>query len=153
MRRRSFLTWTKVGIMALWATAAASLAAAWRFLWPSVLYEPPQEFNAGAPDDFPVNIPTFLAEENTFIFHDRDHGFAACTAICTHLGCTVQWSAGDQRFYCPCHGSVYDAAGNVIDGPAPRPLDWFEVTLAKDGQLQVNKRRKVPANERLWIRL
>jgi cytochrome b6-f complex iron-sulfur subunit len=153
MKRRSFLGWTKAGLLALGTAGAAAVAAAWRFLRPSVSYEPPQEFKAGPPEDFPVNVPVFLAEENTFVFHDRNHGFAACTATCTHLGCTVQWSAGDRRFYCPCHGSVYDAAGRVIAGPAPRPLDWFEVSLSRDGQIQVNKRRKVPPEQRLWVPL
>lgn len=153
MKRRSFLSWVKVGTAALGGVAAATVAATWRFLWPNVRYEPPQEFKAGLPEDIPVNVPVFLAEENVFVFHDRDHGFAACTATCTHLGCTVQWSPADQRFYCPCHGSVYDHEGRVVAGPAPRPLDWFEVSLAKDGRLRVNKRKRVSPKDRLWVPL
>jgi Rieske Fe-S protein len=153
MNRRSFFGWTKAGVMALWTAGAAGVAAAWRFLWPSVTYEPPLEFKAGPPEDIPVNVPVFLAEESVFVFRDRNHGFAACTATCTHLGCTVQWSPGDRRFYCPCHGSIYDASGKVLAGPAPRPLDWFEVRLSKDGQIVVNKRKTVPPEQRLWTPL
>ena len=43
-------------------------------------------------------------------------------AICTHLGCVVPWNTAEQKFMCPCHGSQYDYEGNVIRGPAPRPL-------------------------------
>ena len=43
--------------------------------------------------------------------------------MCTHLGCGYHWDGGAQRFKCPCHGSVYDISGHVLDGPAPRPLD------------------------------
>lgn len=43
--------------------------------------------------------------------------------LCTHLGCGYRWDDPDKRFMCPCHGSVYDAAGKVLGGPAPRRLD------------------------------
>ncbi|MDE3243020.1 MAG: ubiquinol-cytochrome c reductase iron-sulfur subunit [Nitrospirota bacterium] len=43
--------------------------------------------------------------------------------LCTHLGCGYRWDDPDKRFTCPCHGSVYDLAGKVLGGPAPRRLD------------------------------
>lgn len=46
----------------------------------------------------------------------------ALNAICTHLGCVVPWSAANNKFMCPCHGSQYDVEGSVIRGPAPLPL-------------------------------
>jgi cytochrome b6-f complex iron-sulfur subunit len=54
---------------------------------------------------------------------------AACfSAICTHMGCTVQPAGGQLR--CPCHGSVYSAVtGQVVSGPAPRPLPRIPVTV------------------------
>jgi menaquinol-cytochrome c reductase iron-sulfur subunit len=42
---------------------------------------------------------------------------------CPHLGCGYHWDGGEQKFKCPCHGSVYDVSGRVLAGPAPRPLD------------------------------
>jgi cytochrome b6-f complex iron-sulfur subunit len=41
---------------------------------------------------------------------------------CTHLGCTFPWNANENQFQCPCHGSLYDAEGRVLRGPAPLPL-------------------------------
>jgi len=43
-------------------------------------------------------------------------------AVCTHLGCVVPWSAANNKFMCPCHGSQYAPDGHVVRGPAPLPL-------------------------------
>ncbi|MFN2561257.1 MAG: ubiquinol-cytochrome c reductase iron-sulfur subunit [Jatrophihabitans sp.] len=61
---------------------------------------------------------------------------AACfSAICTHLGCTVQ--ADGSKLNCPCHGSQYDAlTGKVLRGPAPDPLPSIAVTVT-DGNVVV----------------
>ncbi len=143
MDRRSFLTLTTAGAAGLLASGGALLGSAVRFLFPSVYYEPPQKFKVGYAKDSPIGIPTFLPQEKIYIFRDEAKGFSAASAVCTHLGCTVQWFANDQRFHCPCHGSVFSADGAVVHGPAPKPLQWIEVTLAKDGQLQVDKNRSV----------
>jgi len=151
MKRRSFIGWGTAGLAALWSAVGVSLGAVVRFLTPSVYYEPPQTFKIGNPSDFPLGPPTFLADEKIFVFRDRDKGFAVASAVCTHLGCTVGYSQSDERFHCPCHGSVFGANGAVQHGPAPRPLEWFEVTLARDGQLSVDKDKVVPAAYRLMV--
>jgi menaquinol-cytochrome c reductase iron-sulfur subunit len=46
---------------------------------------------------------------------------------CTHMGCPVRWNAASKRFLCPCHGGVFDASGDVLTGPPPRPLDRYAV--------------------------
>ncbi len=151
MRRRQFLSWGSAGLVALWSAIGVSLGAVVRFLTPSVFYEPPQSFKVGNPGDFAFGSPTFLAEEKIYVFRDREKGFAVASAVCTHLGCTVKYFDDDGRFHCPCHGSVFAADGKVMHGPAPRPLEWFEVTMARDGQLNVNKDRVVQANYRLMV--
>ena len=153
MNRRAFfkISWGAVGIAALVSGIVVSLAAVLRFLMPSVFYEPPQSFKIGEPGDFPFGPPTFLVNEKIFVFRDREKGFAVASAVCTHLGCTVAHFSSDQRFHCPCHGSVFGADGAVQHGPAPRALDWFEVTLARDGKLLVNKDKVVPPNYRLMV--
>ncbi len=151
MNRRAFLSWGTAGMTALGSGVAVSLGAVVRFLMPSVFYEPPQSFKIGTPGDFSFGAPTFLVDEKIFVFRDRDKGFAVASAVCTHLGCTVAHFQSDQHFHCPCHGSVFAADGSVLHGPAPRPLQWFEVTLARDGQLRVDKDKAVPANYRLMV--
>ena len=55
-------------------------------------------------------------------------GYKALSAVCTHLGCVVKWKKGRRQFFCPCHGARFDVDGNVMGGPAPRPLAALEVT-------------------------
>jgi cytochrome b6-f complex iron-sulfur subunit len=151
MQRRSFLSWGAAGLAALSAAVSVSMAAVVRFLTPSVFYEPPQSFKIGNPGDFSFGPPTFLTEEKIFVFRDNDKGFAIASAVCTHLGCTIAYFQDDHDFHCPCHGSVFASDGSVLHGPAPRPLEWYEVTLARDGQLNVNKDRVVQSSYRLMV--
>lgn len=151
MNRRAFLGWGAAGFVALCSGVAVSLGAVVRYLVPNVFYEPPQSFKIGNPADFPFGPPTFLPDEKIYVFRDREKGFAVASAVCTHLGCTVAYFQSDQRFHCPCHGSVFDPSGGVQHGPAPRALNWFEITQARDGQLLVNKDKVVPPSYRLMV--
>ena len=151
MNRRAFMSWGTAGIASLASGFAVSLGAVVRYLVPNVFYEPPQSFKIGNPADFAIGVPTFLAEEKIYVFRDRDKGFSVASAVCTHLGCTVAHFQSDGKFHCPCHGSVFAADGSVQHGPAPKPLQWFEVTLARDGQLRVDKEKAVPSSYRLMV--
>ena len=56
----------------------------------------------------------------------------AFSLICTHLGCTVEWQASKQEFYCPCHDGRFDEFGEVVAGPPPIPLE--QITVRVDGE-------------------
>lgn len=53
----------------------------------------------------------------------------AFSAVCTHLGCIVQWQKGQDRFLCPCHGGLFSAQGTVLSGPPPKPLEKLPVVV------------------------
>jgi len=152
VNRRAFFSWSAGGLAAIWAALGVSLAAMARFLVPSVFYEPAQTFKIGNAGDFAFGAPILLPDEKIYIFRDQEKGFAVASAVCTHLGCTVQWFASDGHFHCPCHGSIFGPNGEVAHGPAPRGLEWFEVTQARDGQLKVDKTHVVPASYRLIVK-
>ena len=138
--RRSFVFVTAMS--GLFALIAAALASTFRFLVPSVLYEPPTAFAIGPPEKIPSNSVTFLPEHRLFVFN-RPEGFSALSSICTHLGCNVRQAAGQRGFECPCHGSIYDALGNVTAGPAPKALAWHPLSLSRKGELVVDTGVKV----------
>lgn len=145
--RRSFFQLTLGWISGIFAMMA-SAAGAVRFLVPNVLFEPSQIFKAGKPDDYPDGSVTFLDDERVFIVR-RGNTYRCLSAVCTHLGCTV--NRADHGYHCPCHGSVFNAQGKVEGGPAPRPLPWFQVTLTKDDRLLVDKSRTVPPDKYLVL--
>src|SRR5258708_6990429 len=134
--RRSFL---KLGWGALLGFFAASGAATLRFIFPNVLYEPPQTFNAGKPEEYPLGVSTRWTKEQRVWIVRVENGIYVLWARCTHLGCTPNWFQAENRFRCPCHGSNYTPAGDVIAGPAPKPLYRCGVRLLPSGDLLVDK--------------
>jgi len=58
-----------------------------------------------------------------------DEKFKAFSAICTHLGCVVQWDAGRKVIACPCHAAEFSAEGQVVSGPPPGPLKEYQVMV------------------------
>ena len=75
----------------------------------------------------------------------------AFSSICPHLGCRFDWEARTSEFKCPCHASAYTIDGQVVAGPAPRPLDSLPVEVrqsrvfVKWQQFKVGIPNKVPA--------
>jgi Rieske Fe-S protein len=68
----------------------------------------------------------------------------ALSAVCTHLGCITRYLSDEKAIACPCHGSRFDLEGNVVHGPAPRPLPWLEVTADATGNLVVDSSIIIP---------
>jgi cytochrome b6-f complex iron-sulfur subunit len=77
-------------------------------------------------------------------------GFYALIAVCTHLGCSPNWLAAENKFKCPCHGSGFYMSGVNFEGPAPRPLERASIVLADDGQILVDKSVKFQQEKGEW---
>lgn len=92
---------------------------------------------AGPVDRFAPGSVTPFAEGRFHLVRDQDGGFLALHRKCTHLGCSVPWKEDEERFACPCHASAFDIHGDVVNAPAPRPLDLFAVTI-NDGVVKVD---------------
>ena len=70
----------------------------------------------------------------------KDVPFLVFSGKCPHLGCGFKWRKHKVLgpvFLCPCHVSIYDASGGVIEGPAPRPLDLLPIQVSASGEVQI----------------
>jgi cytochrome b6-f complex iron-sulfur subunit len=150
--RRSFMKWSlPVGWVAFSAAAASSLVATARSLFPNVLFEPPQSFKIGFPAEFNVGDVDTRFKDAFGVWVVREpEGFYALIAVCTHLGCSPNWLAAENKFKCPCHGSGFYRTGVNFEGPAPRPLERARVVLADDGQIMVDKSVKFQQEKGEW---
>jgi cytochrome b6-f complex iron-sulfur subunit len=149
--RRGFFSALGAGWAAFTVAAAAGTGAMVRFMMPTVLYEPPQEFKAGFPSEFAVGAvdERFKAAYGVWIVREPT-GFYALSTTCTHLGCTPNWLSADAKFKCPCHGSGFVITGVNVEGPAPRPLERFKIALAEDGQILIDKNTKYQEEKGQW---
>ncbi len=137
--RRDFLGLAAFGAAIVGSVGA--LAGSLRLVKANVYAEESKKFKIGTIENYPLGSVKKMDDKNVFIFSD-ENGLFAISAICTHLGCIVHQA--DFGFQCPCHGSQYSADGNVIGGPAPRPLEWFDIQQEVDGTLFVDAAKTVP---------
>jgi len=144
MPRRDFFN--QIGAGALGIAGLGAAVVTYRYLSPNVLFEPPTTFRAGNPDLYPVNSVTYIQDQQVYIVRSND-GFYAVSAVCTHLGCITQWKPEVNQIACPCHGSKFKSDGSKIEGPAPRPLPHYSLTLAPNGELVVDKLETVKPDQ------
>ena len=135
--RRNFLGTVINSLIGLWALGAGILSgyAGLRYLWPT-------EKTAGGGGEKKASFPLSELAEGSMkkvVIAGKPAGVIrvngqvyALSLICTHLGCVVSWHQDEKQLKCPCHGGVYDVMGAVLDGPPPRPLPSFEVTMSGD---------------------
>ena len=82
-------------------------------------------FNLGSADQYPPGSVTPFENGRFYLVRLQDSGLMAMYYRCSHLGCTVPYEPATGRFVCPCHGSEFSTDGEVLNEPAPRPLDLF----------------------------
>jgi cytochrome b6-f complex iron-sulfur subunit len=126
----------------VWATVAGSLITFFlmflRFFLPRSILEPSPLFKIGSPADYALGVDTKWQQQyRVWVTRTSDRLFVIY-AVCTHLGCTPDWKASENKFKCPCHGSGYDSEGVNFEGPAPRPMDRAKVELDAEGQIVVD---------------
>lgn len=95
-----------------------------------------EEVDAGRIREFPRGSVTLFALARFYLLRLDDGGLLALYTRCTHLSCIVNWDEG--QFVCPCHGSEFDAVGDVLNEPAPRPLDRFPIVVQNNGRVTVD---------------
>ena len=111
--------------------------------------------DAGALDELPVGTASEVQfrvtrvdgwkiaseKRSAWLVRLDDDNVAAYSPFCTHLGCAYNFDAAKGQFACPCHTSFFSLKGEVLSGPAPRPLDRHDVKV-DDGRVWVGELRK-----------
>lgn len=142
--RREFFSWFWIGWITFSVVIGTLASLFGRFLFPNVLFEKPSTFRAGPVSDFSIGVDErFKDTQSTWIVKQADGVVFALSTVCTHLGCTPNWLVAESKFKCPCHGSGFRPTGLHFEGPAPRPLERFAVTVDDSGNLKVDKSRTV----------
>lgn len=136
--RRRVLSW--LSGFGLFGSAVVSIFSNLVFIKPRATYGQPNRFSIGKPENFPSGTRITLGEHNICVVREGEK-LCAISTVCTHLGCIV--STSETGFACPCHGSRYDQDGNVTGGPAPKALPWYKVSLAPNGELEVDKGEEI----------
>jgi Rieske Fe-S protein len=89
------------------------------------------KLTVGSISNFAADTSTYVSAGRMYIVNTNDYLFAL-SQKCPHLGCHVPYCESSGRFECPCHGSIYDLAGEYIAGPSPRGMDRYHIAL--DGE-------------------
>ena len=140
-RRRFYIG----AIYGLWAiiSAALGLPALVYLLFPPKPRRENEWVDAGDVSKISPNAPVemsfrrnrvdgwkVISEKSTaWVVKQADNSVVAFGPQCTHLGCAYHWEEGKNEFLCPCHSSLFALDGKVLSGPAPRPLDRYDVKL------------------------
>jgi menaquinol-cytochrome c reductase iron-sulfur subunit len=138
--RRSFLEGAIYTLMSVIA-GAVSITSALYLLRPPKNQSRNTWADAGDISDFQPDLPkqitfqrnhtdgwrSFAGKDSAWVVKSSDQSITAFAPSCTHLGCAYAWQAKRGAFVCPCHGSVFSETGQVISGPAPRPLDRYQI--------------------------
>lgn len=140
-RRHFYLT----SIYGLWAviTGALTIPAFVYLFFPPKMQKGGQWIDAADITKLPLNTPQevvflrnrvdgwkVISEKATaWVIKKKPDQVVAFTPQCTHLGCAYHWEEANKQFLCPCHTSAFSIDGDVLTGPAPRPLDRYAVKI------------------------
>ena len=134
--RRDFIDmFIKGGLL---VTLAGMVLPALSYIWPVTRRGP-----AGGLQELArlEDIPVWGAKKVTLgasavLVFRTPHEVKAFSAVCTHLGCLVDWDNQKRLITCPCHAGVFDLNGRVVSGPPPKPLPEYTVKVI-DGKIFV----------------
>jgi cytochrome b6-f complex iron-sulfur subunit len=141
LNRREFFSFLAVGWAAFAAASAGLVGLAFRYTFPNVVFEPEMVFVAGEVKEYENGVDERW-KNGYGVWMIRIEGrLAALSNICTHLGCIPNWLPAELKFKCACHGSGFYMNGINFEGPAPRPLERYKISLNAEGKIVVDKTR------------
>lgn len=120
--RRSFLALMGVGACLLGVAGMANVSVL-GFLYPNAMKVPPSVFSIGRPEEVLSREGKVFNPTQKVFIETQSGKVRVQTAVCTHLGCTVNMV--ETGYACPCHGSTYDGMAKIPEGRRRCPLFTF----------------------------
>ena len=147
--RRSFFNWVTAGIAGLIGMGLAVPLLGY-VISPALKRRERMWVDVGGVGDLPAGEPKQLdhvttiqdgylqtrSQKAVWAVKQPDGQVTVFAPKCTHLGCGYRWADEEKQFKCPCHGSVFGIDGQLLAGPAPRPLDRLPAKI-ENGRLLV----------------
>ncbi|MEM8723484.1 MAG: Rieske (2Fe-2S) protein [Cyanobacteria bacterium P01_G01_bin.39] len=140
MKRREFLNWAGIGLLASYLPVALVACSQQENNETSESTSESQspETTSNVPDEQgyvtigtaqELNESGYLVDtqSNVIVFGNGNNNLTALSLLCTHQGCNVDLKKSANSLSCACHGSEFAFDGKVLKGPAQSPLSAFEV--------------------------
>ena len=93
---------------------------------------PPRAFPVVADEEDAWTRSRDVEIGSVLLFREGDETVLAWSTVCPHLGCRIDWEAGRDAFFCPCHASVFAADGSRENAISPRDMDRLETEVRDD---------------------
>ncbi len=125
---------------------SGSLYALWKFAFPTLGKEP--DFVVLKTTDFlsipPNSVKPFAwGGKMGLLFKKTGGAISALKGVCTHMECNITYRPEERKFYCACHKGWFDENGKNIEGPPPKPLEFFEIITSGEKLIIAKKGVKV----------
>jgi cytochrome b6-f complex iron-sulfur subunit len=131
--RRDFLKLVRSALLTV--SGLIGLIGLFRYLGFQTEPPSPSDFDLGPASNFPPGSRTVLSQVPAVLLQ-TEKGYTALSLVCPHLGCTVE--SRSDGFACPCHGSRFGLQGQLVHGPAAKPLTPLRVKTTADGHLHLS---------------
>ena len=133
LSRRNFIKLAARTLLA--ASGVLGLGGIFRFIGYQTASNSPATMDLGLASDYPLGSRTLFSEIPAVLIH-TESGFSALSLTCTHLGCTTKQDG--SGLICPCHGSRFEEGGEVLRGPAEKPLTALRIEINTAGHLMLH---------------
>lgn len=138
MTKRSFLKYLLLSLTGI-ATAMMTWGIA-KFVTVGIGKERRREFPERILQNLQPDVPVHVRDAGAWLMKTKtNEQIIAFDDRCTHLGCRQKWNAQTRTYECPCHGSIFDRDGNVLHGPASRPMPRLYLRPASKGIVRLSE--------------
>jgi len=135
MKRREFLS--GLWMVGLGLVAVAGAWTSWDLLRPGEARGFGGKIRALPPEAVTEGSVIEVAAARSYLTDVLDET-RALSWKCPHLGCKVSFCDSSGQFECPCHGSIFNRAGDLLSGPSPRGMDEHPTEVGDDGLLYID---------------